>query len=242
MYSKNETPIIRGSLMYYDSQYSADLGAQVQEVLEMYGFFPPEKIYADSLTRGRYIYYRDGMKDLFPNAYSRKGIFGISMASGDSKKVTDYWKFDWYFTFYKNKKIISNPEFTPWNVLSLDTTYGRMQDDSLCKQYFSCIRALISLIRPFYAKIDDVSNSVILLDEAKEECFKPDYVQQIYWGNYWGPDHCATYGMDNILQCPVATVEKISDGVYFTLTDSVFDATSRRCNKQREKIKRFLGV
>lgn len=239
MYGKNETPIIRASLYYYDDIYPAALGTGVREILEQYGFSPPDRLYADRLTGGEYQHFEPEMADLFPRGYSEKGIFSISMASADSAKATEYWKFDWNFTFHKSETLAVTPTFRPWNVLFLDTTYGRLRDTAAYEAYFACLRELIELIRPFYGKIDDVANANRLLNAAREPHFKPDHIQQIFWGNYFGPEFCGRFGKEKLLHLPAHAAE-LADGVYFTLTDSVFDAPSLKCALPRRKIKTTL--
>ena len=243
MYLTNEKPIIRSNLCYYDCEYTRNLGRDVQQILGKYGFFPPDKIYADSLTKGKYIKYHDNLIDFMDLAYTKKGILGISMASGDSRIVSDYWAFDWYFTFYKNEKLaVNKPKFVPWNVLSLDTTYGRIKNDEEHSKYLACIAELIVLIKPFHARIDDVSNAVALLKKTGESCFTPDHIQQVYWGNYWDLDHYSTLDKESLLQIPDCCVQELGNGVFLTLTDCVLDATTSRCNQNRKNVKKCIGL
>lgn len=239
MYGKNETPIIRSSLFYYDDTYPAALGAGVRDILAAHGFFPPDRLYADRLTGEEYRRFTPEMADLFPRGYSEKGVFSISMASADSAVAAEYWKFDWNFTFHKSETLAVTPKFRPWNVLSLDSTYGRLRDPAAYEAYFACLRELIELIRPFYGRTEDVANAVRLLNAAGEPHFKPDHIQQIYWGNYFGPAHCSTYGKDDLLRLPACTSE-LADGVFFTLTDSVLDQPLWKCGMARRKIKAKL--
>lgn len=239
MYSKHETPRIRGTIYYYDDAYPAALGGQVRDTLEAFGFFPPEKLYADRLTGERFRTYTPAMAELFPRAYGEKEVFSISMASGDSSKTAEFWKFDWYFTFHKSETLAVTPTFRPWNVLSLDTTYGRIQDEENRATYINCLLALIQLIRPFYAHIDDVDKHVQLLKAAGEPHFNPDHIQPICWGNYFGPAYCETFGKDRLLAMP-AQVQELGDGVFFSLTDNVLDARTWKCGMARRKIKGYL--
>lgn len=242
MYSKHETPLIRGTLYYYDDAYPAALGGQVRDALEAFGFFPPEKLYADVLTGGEYQPFTPEMADLFPRGYSEKEVFSLSMASADSSKAAEYWKFDWYFTFHKSDTLAVTPIFRPWNVLTLDSTYDRLRDPAAYDAYFACLKELIALIRPFYARIDDVANANRLLNAAKEPHFKPDYIQQIYWGNYFGPEFCDRFGKEKLLHLPAGQISELADGVFFTLTDSVLEAPAWKCGIARRKIKRYLNT
>ena len=240
MYMQYEKPIFRTSIFYFDEMYEATLGSQVRDILHSYGFFPPEKIYADKLTRGRFKKYSSEMHDLFPRAYEQKEIFGISMASGDSRSVDEFWKFDWNFTFYKSKKLAVAPKFKPWNVLSLDTTYGRMSNAKLYEQYFLCISALIELLRPFYARIDDVANINRLEDAVSNNEFRPDNIRQVFWGNYFDTAYYRELDFNEITSVPIGNTQSMTGGIFFTLTNSLFDATSLRCDILRESVKKEL--
>ena len=237
-----ETPIVRADIMYYDNIYPRNLPESVVAVLEKYGFFPPEKIYADRLTRGRYVNYKTEMREMFIRAYTEKDVFEVAMGDGDSSKVKDYWHFTWGFTFYKNSKLPVEPVFQPWNVLSIDSTYGRLRNPEAYDNYLKCIKEIIGILKPFYASIDDVSNSIYLMKKAHESHFKPEYIQQIYWGNYFGEGHCNRYGMEKILHIPARQIEKINGGVLFTLTDRIFSYNSGECIKARKAVQKYLNL
>lgn len=45
-----QTPLFSASIYYYDSKYDAELAQGVLDILEQYGFFPPDKLYAGKYT------------------------------------------------------------------------------------------------------------------------------------------------------------------------------------------------
>lgn len=240
MYSEYEKPIIKCTIFYYDTDYKKSTAEQIFEILEKYNMFPPEKFYAGKLTRNRFIYANEQTKDVMVQAYAEKNVLGIAMASGNSRKVEEYWSVDWSLTFYKNSKLAVEPTFMPWNVLSIESTHGRLQDPAVYRDFFLCMKDLIKLIHPFYARVDDVDNAVTLMDRTKERRFVPDYIQQIYWGNYFGSMHCNHYGMDKIEKIPASNVEKIGDGVFFSLTDHVLEYNTRECKQARRRVEKYL--
>lgn len=223
-------------------EYDSNIGTMVRNILHAYGFYPPDKIYADKLTQGRFVKYRNELDMLFPQAYNQKGVLGLSMASGDSRNESNYWKFDWNFTFLKNDKLMVKPAFEPWNVLSLDSTYGNLQNEIFYGNFFNCFSKLILLLKPFYAKIDDVSNSLKLLSKAHEQHFRPEAIQQIYWGNYFGNKHCQSFGKQKLLNMPLDCVSELGDGVFFSLTNHALDWNSKQCDKNRRIAKEYLGL
>lgn len=240
MYSEYEKPIIDCSIFYYDTDYKRSTGEQVLDILEKYNMFPPEKFYAGKLTKNRFVYATEQTKDLMAQAYHERDILGLDMASGNSRKVTDFWRVEWNLTFYKNSKLAVEPKFTPWNVLSIHSTHGRLNDPTIYSQFFGCAKELIELLDPFYASVDDVDNKVKLMDRAREAHFVPDRVQEIYWGNYFGEFHCEHYGMEKLKSIPAKTVESIRNGVFFTLTDHALEYDTRECENARRKVKKYL--
>ena len=243
-YRKNETPMLCATLCYYDNPHTKALGEQVQNILEAYGFFPPHMIFADTLTSCRFRKFSPDMHDLLSRAYMEEGVGGVKLVSGDSRKVQDYWQVEWFFRHYnkKDKLEVKKPKILPWNVLSLYTTYGRIKDEEQLTQYLGCVKELIRLIKPFYADIDDVSNSVRLLKAAREETFNPEYIQQIYWGNYWDLDHYQELDKEKILNVSKCCVDEFGNGVFLTLTDNVFDACTMRSELRRKWVKRKIGL
>ena len=240
MYSKHEKPVITCSIFYYDTDYKKNTGKQVLDVLEKYNMFPPEKFYAGKLTKNRFIYASEATKEVLTQAYSEKDILALDMASGDSRKVDDYWRVQWNLSFLKNSKIAVRPTFMPWNVLSIYSTHERMNDPAIYLEFFSCMRELIEFLHPFYAVVDDVSNKVKLMDLAHEPYFVPDRIQEIYWGNYFGEFHCEHYGIDKINAIPANNVEEIGNGVFFSLTNHVLEYGSRECQNVRRIVKNYL--
>lgn len=240
MYSEFEKPTITFTIFYYDTDYKKSTAEKMFEILEKCNMFPPEKFYASKLTRNRFIYANEQTKEVMIQAYAEKDVLGIAMASGNSRKVEEYWSVDWSLTFYKNSKLAVEPVFMPWNVLSIESTHGRLQDPAVYRDFFQCMKELIKLINPIYVYVDDVANAVDLMNRTKERRFVPDHIQQIYWGNYFGPMHCNHYGMDKIEKIPASNVERIGDGVFFSLTNHVLEYNTRECKQVRKKVEKYL--
>lgn len=240
MYSKNERPIIRATIYYYDTEYSPITSYEVLNLLKKYHFYPPHKIYAGKLTNNKFIHVCD-CSDMFIQAYYEKDVLEIDMSSADLRKSSDYWRVNWGFTFYKNSKLaIQSPKFIPWNTLTIDSTHGRLKDPHKEIEFLECIKELICLLDPFYVSVDDVNNKVILLEQAHEAKFVPDRVQQIFWFNYWGRDFVLQYGENKLREFPVKCIEMFHNGVLFTLSGHILDFDTNECKHYRKMITRFL--
>lgn len=82
---------------------------------------------------------------------------------------------------------------------------------------------LIFEFNAFYANIDDVDMKVTLLKEVHENHFTPNRIQQVYWGNYWGPVfHTHIVNLYD-QKYPISNIENIGNGLFFTLSDYFFD-------------------
>ena len=226
------------SIFYFDTTYSQKTSRRVLGVLEKYDMFPPKKIYADKLTNNRYMLSDENTRDLFVNAYAATDVFQIGMSNGDGISDSEFWKVDWQFTFLKRSNRDHTSTFKPWNILSIKTTHGRMTDVKAYKAYLQCVNELIDIIHPFYASIEDQGNWVQLMHNKHR--FTPGKVRELFWGNYWGYDYCNKFGMEQILNIPSDNIYKVSDGVFFTLTDHITSCYSRKANKKRKEIKRYL--
>lgn len=239
MYSSNEIPAISAAIFYYDEVYSEQTAKEVLSFLETYRLFPPEKIIIGHLNGSRSKKYRPEMRESFIKAYSEKDILGISWESADSRTAGNFLFANWAFTFYKKKVIVGEPGIKPWNVLSFDTTYEWMQDSENCRNFFNCVKRLIAILHPFVVEIDDVSNAVAISRSVKRESLlipRHLHTPRIYWGNYWGPDICARYDVSKLKSIVHEPTEEIEGGLFFTLTDNVFQFNSNECKKVRKKL------
>lgn len=237
-----EKPLIDATIYYYDIEYKRETAQKVLDILKRHNLFPPEKICLGPLTRNKYLFASDQTEKQFVDAYAEKDVFLIDMASAPFAKPGNLWEVHWTLTYCKGSDYDGTGKFMPWNILTISSTHGRMHDPLNYEQFFSAAKELIELLDPFYANIDDVSNSVKLMRKSCEKHFSPDHVQQIYWGNYFGKQFCENIGREKIMNIPVTHIEPIGQGIYFTLTNSVFDFSSRECDIFRKAIKQSLKL
>ena len=164
---------------------------------------------------------------------------GMSSMKGKSR---DFWKVNWIYTFYKNSELAIEPKIKPWNILSISLTYKYLQNNDNYINFVSCFKELIPCLKSFYANIDDVSNYIFLMNKADEACFAPGYIQQIFWGNFFGAELCEKYGIIEIGDIPCQNKEKIYDGLFVGLTDNVLDFKSSECEKNRGIMRKYLKI
>lgn len=241
MYSKKEHPIIRATIYYYDTQYSPITSYSVLRILKKYHFYPPHKFYAGKLTNNRFI-KGNNCDNTFIQAYSELDILEVDMSSADSRHTADYWRVNWGFTFHKNSKLaIQSPKFIPWNILTIDSTYGRLNDSHAEEEFLLCVKELICLIDPFLVSIDDVNNKVELMDQVRETAFVPDRIQQIFWFNYWRNDILLQYKNNVLWENSKENIEEFHNGIIVILSDRILNFDTDECKINRKKIRRYLG-
>ena len=240
MYTNSEIPIFRASICYYDSSYREETAENVLCVLEKYHFFPSQWIHAGILTHNRFIKYTDAQRELIPVAYSKKDIMGLDLTNGSRQNTELYWNLGWHFTFHKNSKLKIAPVFKPWNVISLDISHSRIVLPEMQACFLNCAKELINIVQAFYADIDDVDNSVNLRAAAKIDHFSPNEPPAIYWGNYWGNDYITSNHLSNTSILLLPTSRIIGDGIYFTLSNNIFDYSSVEIRKKRKIIQKSL--
>ena len=151
----------------------------------------------------------------------------------------------WGFTFIKTKMLTKEPRrgtLKPWNVLTLSMTYGRFRDPEIYSNFFSFAKSVITDIDPFYARLDDIANGLDVFHSVNEDCFEPGRIQQIYWGNYLGSDYCEKYNVGDGSGIPAYSVEKLGNGVFFTLSDNVLDFASEECVRRREMLRKHFDL
>lgn len=237
MYSEYETPQFAASLFYFDYQYAKETSADVEEILKEYGFFPPDKIHAYRLTGNRFRRFSSLKEDVFVKAYAEPDVSGLSMASGDSRKVADFWTFVWDFTFYKFTDVdVSKTVFKPWNILTLESTYGRLNNEANRQAFLQCVRRLIQYIQPFYGRLDDIDT----IAELDGKPFRPEEKRPVFWGNYWGSEYCKMVGAERLGDLAEISFSRMNDGLFFTLTDNILDCRERICAKRRKMVEKEL--
>lgn len=235
MYEDYETPEFSASIFYYDIDYQPQLAEQVLQILEKYNLYPPVRLHADKLTGGRFKKYKPSMRNILIDAYAEKDVLGVVYETEDTRVSSKYCTVFWTFTFHKMSHLnVKEPKFRPWNVFTINASHEWMRDKKHYAAFMNATKELIAVISPFYANIDDVSQCTTLLRRAGENRFVPDRIQQVYWGNYWGE----SFERENreLESVAVCYREQISNGTFFTLSDTVFDSWSSECDVLRSQI------
>ena len=232
---ENEIPEIKVTIFYYDTDYKRATVERVLEILERNRLFLPERLCAGHLTRGRMKKYTPDMRELFLQAYSEPDVLGVEWEAGREKRGEEHLFFRWNLTFYKESDH-SESSYHPWNVLSFSATYEWMRVPGRQAQLLQCVRELCEALNAFRADMDDIANGVDLRERAGEETRKADYIQQIYWGNYLGQHLKEQISLRQLRAMRLPNYAETEKGVFFTLTEDVFDFESPACEEIRKKV------
>lgn len=239
MYSYNELPMISMSVFYYDTEYRRQTAECVLDILKRNQMFLPSRMRADHLTQGRMKKYTPEMQELFLSAYGEPDVLGIEWETGNPQSSENFLGFQWDLTFLKMRNHIQS-SFQPWNILTLDASYGWFSTPKQQINLLRCIKELSDSLGAFCAKIDDMANSVDLRHQTDEPSFSPSHIQQVYWGNYWGQHLFSQVQIEKLRSLNLPNYAETESGVFFTLTHDVFDFNSRVCNVQRKKITKMI--
>lgn len=238
LYADYEIPKIKATIFHYDLEYPRTTAERVLEILERNQLFPPRRLDAGYLTGGRLKKYTPDMRELFLQAYSDPDVLSVEWETGRERRGEEHLFFRW-ISFTE-----SNPpesSLRTWNILSFTTTYEWMRVPGRQTQLLQCVRELCEALDAVWADMDDVANSVDLLDRAGEKGYDSNYIQQIFWGNYLGQHLKEQISLKQLRAMQLPNYAETEKGVFFTLTEDVFDFESPACEKIRKKVFNAAG-
>ena len=241
MYNKNEMPLIRATVFYYDTAYTIETAEKLLLALSNNGFDYPTNMFAEKLTNNRFIKLNKNctFRELFVKGCTHKDITDIVITSKYNEE--DYWKIEFGFTFLKNtSNPVIHPTFNPWNRINIDATYSLMHSEVFSNQYYNLFNEIISIVKPIFGSIDDVDKKVSMLKRNGFTHFVPNTIQAIYWCNYYGHDICNSVGIDKLLSLPITNKKQTNDGFIYYLTENVLDFSSLECMRKRSIVERIL--
>ena len=238
MYSYNDIPEIDMTIFYYDTEYKRATAERVLEILERNQLFPPRRLDADHLTGGRLKKYTPDMRELFLQAYSDPDVLSVNWETGRERLGEEHLFFRWIF-FRERNHLESS--LRPGNILSFYATYEWMRVPGRQAQLLRCVRELCEALDAVRAVMDDVANCVDLLDRAGEKGYDSNYIQQIFWGNYLGQHLKEQISLKQLRAMQLPNYAETEKGVFFTLTEDVFDFESPACEKIRKKVFNAAG-
>lgn len=196
-------------------------------------FFVPITIYGGEGTKIKnQPFNKNSIKDLelFKKCMINKKVLTICLSNNDKEEKEIYFGFTIGFA----------PKFS---VISFDVsnTYFKTLEEK--EKFKDIVVQIIKTIDPIYANIDDISNSLNIMDKMGEDGYKVfEYIPAIFWGNYFGHKYIEKYGKEKLLNIPNVKKQEISNGIMITMTEDLLEFDSKECKKGREKLRKKLHV
>lgn len=240
MYEYYETPLFGFSVLFLDYEYAPETAIELQHILENNGFFKDCYIQAGKLTHNRFVRLREDMREHFISAYT--GACSVIQLCG-AKNTTDTWNVN--LTVFCPKTSQKPEQITKWNRVSLSVPYRLLKEALFCDRFFASFFQLLSLLKPFYATLDDLAVSSELSSYPGKGFIVPTrygVVKAIHWGNYFSSAYCEKYKLSPQTHLPAAHMKSIGDGIYFSITESPLDYDTPRCMAQRKEIATMLNI
>lgn len=251
-YEDYETPSICGTI-YYDNdslQHPADVPSLVLAILKKYGYFPSARIeiwrntLVNDLLRSsvtKHFLQADNivpLENTFTEGYFDQDVELIRLTNvkRNERKRSDFWSIDWQI----GRAFPNGTEKAIYNVLSVDSTYDRLQQPAQQICFVSMVEELATVLNAFYGRIEDVSTSVAIMDKTKERAFCKEYLQTVYWGNYFGKKICDDLGIERLKNIPVENKKMHTNGFFFTLSADIMDSKNSPDDRFRRKIYKYL--
>lgn len=241
MHKYNETPLFSYTLFYLDYNYSYETARKIQEILRENGFFPPCYIKAGKRTHNRLIKFRPEMEYYLAEAYAEKETANLQIH--ECGNTDDCWHINWALMCPKIKQ--PPEEVHLWNIFTFYAPYRHLEDSGFQARYLQCFCEMVNCLRPFYANMNDMAASNRLSQLYSNSFIIPTrygVVKAIHWGNYFSETYCKRYGLDLQTDIPVARMEQIGEGIFFTLTDSPLDYSSPLYIERKEIIEKKLDI
>lgn len=195
--------------------------------------FIPTVIYGGKLTaRKNKKFDKDDTEDinLFTKCLNDTDVLRIVLTNSDRKKRDIIFAFTIAFV----------PQFT---VVSLEVTHSFFKSQNEKDRFMEIITQMIEVISPMFVNIDDIDNSLGIMEEAGEDIYQVEkYVPALFWGNYFGEKYVNHFGEERLIKSPHGHVSRVCSGIMITMTNDPMEYNSDECVEARKKLSRYLGI
>lgn len=127
-----------------------------------------------------------------------------------------------------------------FNVVSFEVEESVLQKNLVTTQMLEDIFfEAVNIYKPIYGVFD---NSDIIYDLMEsEEMYKPsEYIQCLFWGNYYGREYCGCKGIKNLITSDSCISIKLKSGYFVKLSESCDDCKSLIVNEKRKKLTKCI--
>jgi len=229
-----EIPMIKASMWTQTNLREEAMILKLSElILGKSDEFKPTVIYGGKLTaRKNKKFNKEDIEDinLLEKCLSDTDVLRIVLTNSGQKKE------DFIFAY----TIAFVPQFT---LVSLEVSHTFFINQNKKDKFMQVIIKMIEVIHPIFVNVDDISNSLDIMEDAGEDTYQLNkYVPAIFWGNFFGGKYISYFGEEKLLQSPYGHVSKVSGGVLITMTQDPMEFNSFECIELRKKLSKYLGV
>lgn len=229
-----EVPMINATMWTQVNLREGSIISRLSELLaKRTDDFMPTIIYGGKLTaRKNKKYDKDNEDDvnLFIKCLNDNDVLRIILTNSDRKKREVMFAFTIAFV----------PQFT---AVSLEVTHSFFRSQNEKDRFMDIITKMIEIISPMFVNIDDIGNSLDIMEEAGEDTYQLDkYVPALFWGNYFGEKYISHFGEEKLLNSPFGYVTKVCSGIMITMTNDPMEFDSDKCVEERKKLSKYIGI
>lgn len=128
-----------------------------------------------------------------------------------------------------------------FSTIIVSASYAALKKYDAFKEYELLFIKLIDLFEPFYGTIDELYNSSIILQSANEETYKPnEYVQALYWGNYFGKEYSSCENIKKIIENDLCISQKVNQGWFVKFSEDCPSCLDKSVEVNRHKLNKYI--
>ena len=238
-----DIPTISARISYMGNNFNIETGKKIFQILEKYGFANVRKMIVDqrrcnkATQREILISVKTEFNEnCFANAYCDRRTAGIYLLKKESD--IEGCEIDIYNTRNNigTERVIHN-----CNYICINSTHGRLENPDNHDSFLKCTKELIEVSNALSVDVDDISNELVLYQKYRVK-HSLNEVNTVYWGNYFDEELCNKYGFEKIITLSAYHVERIGNGMFFALTNSVLDYDSKEAKANRKAIMKKLNI
>ena len=126
-----------------------------------------------------------------------------------------------------------------FNVVSLQINKIAHNKMLSCKDIEKIFFKLIKIYDPIYGLLDDDDKAFDLMET--EDSYRPnEYIQSLFWGNYYGKGYCNCKGVKSLIASDFCESIKMDDGYFVKLSENCDEYNSSLVNQRRKKLFKYI--
>lgn len=126
-----------------------------------------------------------------------------------------------------------------YNLISLEIDSVLLKNMLSCADIETIFFKLIEIYEPIFAVLDDSDTMFDLMES--EEAYKPnEYIQRVFWGNYYGNEYCNCKGVKKLIASEDCISTKLCDGYFVKLSENCNEYNFPTVNARRKRLMKYI--